>query len=140
VSEPRRRFTTAVLATAVLAKEWSKRAAVLVETSGEHDKTPGVYGYDRLSGERVAGGVLGPIGYTGGRTEGAQQRGKGRARRMTDEHICVCGHSEAAHRHFRSGSDCGSCGAERCSRFRPDKHAKSGSREDSLPEPERGLR
>jgi hypothetical protein len=59
---------------------------------------------------------------------------------MTDEHICVCGHSEAAHRHFRSGSDCGSCGAKLCSRFRRDKRAESGSRVESLPEPENGRR
>jgi hypothetical protein len=31
---------------------------------------------------------------------------------------CRCGHDAAAHEHFRPGSDCGTCGAARCDRFR----------------------
>jgi hypothetical protein len=54
---------------------------------------------------------------------------------MTEEHICVCGHTQAAHRHFRTGSDCGNCGAQRCPRFRRDKRAEwqAGAREGDLP-------
>ncbi|MFT3661174.1 MAG: hypothetical protein QM809_07165 [Gordonia sp. (in: high G+C Gram-positive bacteria)] len=32
---------------------------------------------------------------------------------------CVCGHDEAAHRHYRDGSDCALCGDGACARFRP---------------------
>lgn len=32
---------------------------------------------------------------------------------------CTCGHARAAHDHYRSGHDCGACGAEGCSDFRP---------------------
>ena len=33
---------------------------------------------------------------------------------------CLCGHAQAAHEHFRAGSDCGVCTAEHCPRFRSD--------------------
>jgi len=33
--------------------------------------------------------------------------------------LCRCGHEAEAHEHFRSGSDCGACGAQECRRFRP---------------------
>ncbi len=32
---------------------------------------------------------------------------------------CTCGHARAAHDHYRSGHDCGACGAEGCAAFRP---------------------
>jgi hypothetical protein len=32
--------------------------------------------------------------------------------------LCGCGHDAAAHEHYRAGSDCGACGADRCGRFR----------------------
>lgn len=32
--------------------------------------------------------------------------------------LCRCGHDTEAHEHFRSGSDCGACGAAKCARFR----------------------
>ncbi len=32
---------------------------------------------------------------------------------------CRCGHSADAHRHWRRGSDCGQCGAETCTTYRP---------------------
>jgi hypothetical protein len=38
----------------------------------------------------------------------------------TDAHsaeTCVCGHARAAHEHYRKGSDCGVCGADRCARY-----------------------
>ncbi|MFR9807088.1 hypothetical protein ACL02T_33045 [Pseudonocardia sp. RS010] len=32
---------------------------------------------------------------------------------------CRCGHPEAAHEHYRPGTDCGACGREACPHFRP---------------------
>jgi hypothetical protein len=32
---------------------------------------------------------------------------------------CMCGHSEAAHEHYRPGSDCGACGRAACGEYRP---------------------
>jgi hypothetical protein len=32
---------------------------------------------------------------------------------------CACGHGRAAHDHYRSGTDCGACGATECGGFRP---------------------
>jgi hypothetical protein len=32
---------------------------------------------------------------------------------------CRCGHSADVHRHWRRGSDCGQCGAETCTAYRP---------------------
>ena len=34
---------------------------------------------------------------------------------------CVCGHARDAHEHYRSGSDCGICGAAKCAAYR--RHA-----------------
>ena len=31
---------------------------------------------------------------------------------------CTCGHSHAAHEHYRPGSDCGACGRSACGEFR----------------------
>jgi len=31
---------------------------------------------------------------------------------------CQCGHVEAAHEHYRRGSDCGICGRDTCPSFR----------------------
>ncbi len=33
---------------------------------------------------------------------------------------CTCGHSMAAHEHYRPGSDCGTCGRAACGEFRPE--------------------
>jgi hypothetical protein len=30
---------------------------------------------------------------------------------------CACGHARAAHEHYRSGTDCGACGATGCAEF-----------------------
>jgi len=35
------------------------------------------------------------------------------------EKLCVCGHDEDAHQHYRRGSDCTQCVAGRCNRYRP---------------------
>ncbi|WP_157357741.1 hypothetical protein [Amycolatopsis nigrescens] len=43
---------------------------------------------------------------------------------MAEEQMCVCGHAKAAHQHFRPGSDCGSCGVQKCPEFRRDKRAE----------------
>ncbi|GAA3523401.1 hypothetical protein GCM10022222_01780 [Amycolatopsis ultiminotia] len=61
---------------------------------------------------------------------------------MTGEKICVCGHPEAVHRHFRRGSDCGSCGAQKCPRFRRDKQASQPAEtgQTTLPAPGNGRR
>ncbi|WP_181779911.1 hypothetical protein [Pseudonocardia pini] len=32
---------------------------------------------------------------------------------------CQCGHAHEAHEHYRAGDDCGACGAEVCSHYRP---------------------
>lgn len=32
--------------------------------------------------------------------------------------VCVCGHAKDAHEHYRRGTDCATCGAEVCPRFR----------------------
>jgi hypothetical protein len=32
--------------------------------------------------------------------------------------VCVCGHQREAHEHYRSGTDCATCGPELCPRFR----------------------
>ena len=43
-----------------------------------------------------------------------------------DEHadgphpVCRCGHVEAAHEHYRRGTDCGICGRDVCAAFRAD--------------------
>lgn len=37
----------------------------------------------------------------------------------TDAATCLCGHPEEMHEHYRPGDDCGSCGPEACSSFRP---------------------
>ena len=34
---------------------------------------------------------------------------------------CVCGHPQAAHEHYRSGSDCALCGRTGCARFRSSR-------------------
>jgi hypothetical protein len=36
---------------------------------------------------------------------------------------CTCGHSEAAHEHYRPGSDCGACGRGACGEYRPANSA-----------------
>lgn len=36
---------------------------------------------------------------------------------MTD--LCECGHPREAHEHYRMGNDCGTCGIDVCSRWRP---------------------
>jgi hypothetical protein len=42
----------------------------------------------------------------------------------TPPQLCVCGHDEDTHRHWRPGSDCGICGVGDCARYRPvDLHA-----------------
>lgn len=42
------------------------------------------------------------------------------ARTVSDDSTpCVCGHTKAAHEHYRRGSDCALCGAATCGRFRP---------------------
>lgn len=35
--------------------------------------------------------------------------------------VCRCGHDEAAHEHYRRGSDCSLCGAATCGRYRPQR-------------------
>ena len=50
--------------------------------------------------------------------------------------ICHCGHSVAAHEHYRRGSDCAICGAESCRRFRRDRAAKPLAPNESTPLPE----
>lgn len=43
---------------------------------------------------------------------------------LTPPQLCVCGHPEDAHAHWRPGSDCGICGVADCARYRPvDLHA-----------------
>jgi hypothetical protein len=32
--------------------------------------------------------------------------------------LCVCGHEREAHEHYRRGTDCATCGAEVCPKFR----------------------
>jgi len=32
--------------------------------------------------------------------------------------LCVCGHARDAHEHYRRGTDCATCGPERCPKFR----------------------
>jgi hypothetical protein len=32
--------------------------------------------------------------------------------------LCVCGHAKDAHEHYRRGTDCATCGAEVCPKFR----------------------
>ena len=32
--------------------------------------------------------------------------------------VCECGHVQAAHEHYRRGSDCGICGRDVCGSFR----------------------
>ncbi|GAA1304611.1 hypothetical protein GCM10009610_15510 [Pseudonocardia xinjiangensis] len=39
--------------------------------------------------------------------------------RRTVVEPCACGHAKAAHDHYRSGTDCGACGATGCSSYRP---------------------
>ncbi|BBG04068.1 MULTISPECIES: hypothetical protein [Pseudonocardia] len=34
--------------------------------------------------------------------------------------LCACGHPEEMHEHYRSGTDCGACGARACGSFRLD--------------------
>jgi hypothetical protein len=36
---------------------------------------------------------------------------------MAEEDLCRCGHPREAHEHYRRGSDCGECGAEKCGAF-----------------------
>lgn len=36
----------------------------------------------------------------------------------TGEALCVCGHRQVAHEHYRAGSDCASCPPQECLRFR----------------------
>jgi len=31
---------------------------------------------------------------------------------------CSCGHARELHRHYRTGSDCGACGRDRCPSYR----------------------
>lgn len=33
---------------------------------------------------------------------------------------CACGHARVTHDHYRSGSDCGACGAAGCAEFRAE--------------------
>jgi hypothetical protein len=33
--------------------------------------------------------------------------------------LCVCGHDADAHRHWRRGNDCGTCGLGACTVYRP---------------------
>jgi hypothetical protein len=34
---------------------------------------------------------------------------------------CRCGHIAMVHEHFRDGSDCGVCGKQLCSHYRPER-------------------
>ena len=38
-----------------------------------------------------------------------------------DERLCVCGHNNDAHQHFRAGTDCSLCGAGVCKKYRPKR-------------------
>lgn len=52
----------------------------------------------------------------------AQRRPEDRRRPtppLTVVQPCTCGHPRAAHDHYRTGRDCGACGAEGCADFRP---------------------
>jgi hypothetical protein len=45
--------------------------------------------------------------------------------RRPDPGVCLCGHPKTAHEHFRPGSDCGSCGAAVCRRYRPARRRRA---------------
>ncbi|MGX6605278.1 hypothetical protein ACWKSP_24545 [Micromonosporaceae bacterium Da 78-11] len=36
----------------------------------------------------------------------------------TEKALCVCGHQQPAHQHFRRGADCALCGPSLCPRYR----------------------
>jgi hypothetical protein len=42
--------------------------------------------------------------------------------------VCVCGHAEEAHEHYRAGDDCGACGRDGCAHYRAadGRQAKKG--------------
>ncbi|OLM20160.1 MULTISPECIES: hypothetical protein [unclassified Pseudonocardia] len=42
--------------------------------------------------------------------------------------MCTCGHPEEMHEHYRSGSDCGACGARACGAFRSADETGSRAR------------
>lgn len=46
------------------------------------------------------------------------KRGRRPAARTTPAR-CACGHTAAAHEHYRPGTDCGSCGPAICRALRP---------------------
>jgi len=49
----------------------------------------------------------------------------------TPDSVCRCGHVEAAHEHYRRGTDCGICGRDVCASFRADPGGASAT--DALP-------
>lgn len=49
---------------------------------------------------------------------------------------CVCGHTRAAHEHYRRGSDCGACGAQAC----PKYHLEAGAVPRPMRRPSRAKR
>jgi hypothetical protein len=50
------------------------------------------------------------------------------------ETVCRCGHQQAAHEHYRRGSDCGVCGRDTCPAFTaaPARSSDDDSRAASL--------
>jgi hypothetical protein len=44
---------------------------------------------------------------------------------MAEQDLCGCGHPRAAHEHYRRGSDCGLCGAQKCAAFTVARVAQS---------------
>jgi hypothetical protein len=44
-------------------------------------------------------------------------------RRRPDD-PCACGHARQMHQHYRPGTDCGTCGAAVCPKFRKLKTAR----------------
>jgi len=61
---------------------------------------------------------------------------------MAEEQVCVCGHTKAAHQHFRPGNDCGRCGAAGCPKFKRDRKAgaQAEAQVDPVPETDSGRR
>lgn len=40
---------------------------------------------------------------------------------------CVCGHGREVHDHYRRGTDCGACGAQDCTEYRPKQGSLRGA-------------
>jgi hypothetical protein len=49
---------------------------------------------------------------------------------VTSDKICTCGHAHEAHTHYRRGTDCAICGADKCQAF---SAARSGVEPTSTP-------